>query len=153
MGWGLGAVGWGLGAAMGGLHHMLENGCTSFLLHSTILASASPYFRACCWPGEAEGRLQDTEFWQFPTIFGVLSKNHGGKDIVAPPAGPLLLLERVEEEELPAMEVVLRHCYTEELADSGGDASELSVATLIQILMLAHRCSNVMVNTSTEWEG
>ena len=51
----------------------------------------------------------------------------------------LLLVEHVEEEELPAMEAVLRHCYTEELCDVGGDASELSVALLVQMLVLSNR--------------
>ena len=41
------------------------------------------------------------------------------------------------------MEAVLRHCYTEVLVDSGGDASELSVATLMQILVLANMCNGV----------
>ena len=135
-GMGLWAAGYGLEAAGYGLHLILADGRKSFLLHSVVLASASPYFKARCLSSNAEGRLQYADFQRF-SVFGFSAKSPNGKDAVASLAGPLLLVEHMEEEELPAMEAVLRHCYTEELVDSGSDASELSVATLIQILALA----------------
>ena len=106
----------------------------SFLLNSLALVSASPYFKTRCWSDNAEGQLQYTD---------------GGHTVRAPAVGqaafhssrPLLLLEYVEEEELPAMEAVLCHCYTEELCNVGGDASELSVALLVQMLVLSNRCA------------
>ena len=106
-------------------------------MHSTILASASPYFKARCWTDSAEGRLQYADAVPAAEPSGDGKRKHD--EAFAQPAGPVLLVELVEEGELLAMEAVLRHCYTEELFDSGRDASELSVATLMQILALANR--------------
>ena len=36
---------------------------------------------------------------------------------------------------------MLRHCYTEELCDVGDGASELSVALLVQMMVLSNRCA------------
>ena len=90
------------------------------------MGSASPYFKARCWDknDNAEGQLQ---YANEPDDDG------------PPPPVRLLLVEHVEEEELPAMEAMLRYCYTEELCDVGGDASELSVALLVQMLVLSDR--------------
>ena len=64
-------------------------------------------------------------------------KRKGSALAAAPPPVRTLLVEHLEEEELPAMEAVLRYCYTPELCDVGGDASELSVALLVHILVLS----------------
>ena len=103
-----------------------------FLLHSVVLVSASPYFKARCWSDGAEGQLQYTD--GAPTV---RAPAVGQVEILS--CGPLLLVEHVEEEELQAMEAVLRHCYTDELCDVGGEASELSVTLLVQILVLSNR--------------
>ena len=56
-----------------------------------------------------------------------------------PPLMRLQLVEYVEEEEVTAMEAVLRQCYTEELCDTGGDAEELSMAVQVQMMVLSNR--------------
>ena len=66
-------------------------------------------------------------------------KPKGSALATAPPPVRTLLVEHVEEEELPAMEAVLRYSYTQELCDVGGDASELSVALLVQMMVLSDR--------------
>ena len=108
-----------------------------FMLHSMALVSASPYFKTRCWTDGAEGRLQYAHAAPAPEVEPVETGKR--KRAEAPPL--LLLVEHVEEEELPAMEAVLRHCYTEELCDVGGDESELSVALLVQMLVLSNRCA------------
>ena len=38
------------------------------------------------------------------------------------------------------MVAVMRRCYTEELCDIGGDAAELAVTMLLQMMVLANMC-------------
>ena len=65
---------------------------------------------------------------------GALRSSDGGGGCIN-----VLLVERVEEVELDAMEAALRHCYTEQLCDVGGDVSAVSVDDLLRILVLADR--------------
>ena len=98
-----------------------------------VLASSSPYFKARCWSGNVDGLIQYAH--------DPMSTDNKGKRKLAGSTihGRLQLVEYVEEEEVPAVEAVLRHCYTEELCDIGGNAEELGVALLVQMMVLSNR--------------
>ena len=71
-----------------------------FQLHSFFLVSASPYFKARCWSDNAEGQLQYAHDALAPVVVPVDTGKRKRAEV--PPL--LLLIEHVEEEELPAME-------------------------------------------------
>lgn len=107
----------------------------SLRCHAIVLANASPYFRAriirCS--GSSSG-AQPFASDAMPGSAGGIAGSLGG-------GAGMVLVEHVEEEELDAMEALLRHCYSSKLQEAGEDGSQLSISEMLQIMVLSDRCA------------
>ena len=98
----------------------------TYRLHAVVLANNNGYFRTRILPSTGHQSGDATASMSYADQPSNSSGCH------------LLLVERLEESELDAMEAVLRHCYTGELGAAGGEEA-LGIALLLRSVVQADR--------------
>ena len=104
----------------------------TYRLHALVLANSSGYFRTRILPSTGHQSGDATASMSYA------DQPSNSSGIAAGVGRHLLLVERLEESELDAMEAVLRHCYTGELGAAGGEEA-LGIALLLRSVVQADR--------------